>query len=166
MLDWLTAPWSEPVLVRAFAEVGLIGVVGGMLGCWLVLYELSYSTESLAHALFPGLVAASLLGLPLLAGGAAGVLVGAAGVARTSSWPSCSRAMRVAISSASRTSCVTKIAVLPISRRSARNWRCSSTRVTGSSAPNGSSNSRSGGSAASARATPTRWRWPPDSSRG
>src|SRR2546426_879067 len=73
-----------------------------------------------------------------------------AGVARTSSRPSCSRAMRVATSSASRTSCVTKIAVLPISRRSARNWRCSSTRVTGSSAPNGSSNSRSGGGGAPA----------------
>ena len=37
-------------------------------------------------------------------------------------------------------------------------------RVTGSSAPNGSSISRIGGSAASARATPTRCRWPPDSS--
>jgi len=57
MLDWLTAPWSEPVLQRAFAEVALIGLVGGLLGCWLVLYELSYSAESLAHALFPGLVA-------------------------------------------------------------------------------------------------------------
>ena len=34
----------------------------------------------------------------------------------------------------------------------------------GSSAPNGSSISRIGGSAASARATPTRCRWPPDSS--
>ena len=39
-------------------------------------------------------------------------------------------------------------------------------RVTGSSAPNGSSISRIGGSAASARATPTRWRCPPDSSCG
>jgi ABC-type Mn2+/Zn2+ transport system permease subunit len=97
MLDWLTAPWSEPVLVRAFAEVGLIGVVGGMLGCWLVLYELSYSTESLAHALFPGLVAASLLGLPLLAGGAAGVLVGAAGVALAGRAPEIGRDTAVGV---------------------------------------------------------------------
>jgi len=80
MLDWLTAPWSEPVLLRAFAEVALIGLVGGLLGCWLVLYELSYSAESLAHALFPGLVGAALLGVPLLLGGIAGVLVGAVGV--------------------------------------------------------------------------------------
>src|SRR3954469_2032683 len=74
MVDWLTAPWAEPALQRAFAEVALVGLVGGVLGCWLVLYELSYSAESLAHALFPGLVAAALLGLPLLLGAGAGIL--------------------------------------------------------------------------------------------
>src|SRR4051812_29015313 len=59
---------------RAALEVALLGVCGGLLGCWVVFYELSYSAESLAHALFPGLVAAALLGLPLLLGAAAGVL--------------------------------------------------------------------------------------------
>jgi hypothetical protein len=43
-------------------------------------------------------------------------------------------------------------------------WRRS--RVIGSSAPNGSSISISGGSTASARARPTRWRWPPESCAG
>jgi hypothetical protein len=38
--------------------------------------------------------------------------------------------------------------------------------VIGSIAPNGSSMSRTGGSAARARATPTRWRWPPESCAG
>ncbi len=36
----------------------------------------------------------------------------------------------------------------------------------GSMAPNGSSINSTGGSAANARATPARWRWPPDSSVG
>jgi ABC-type Mn2+/Zn2+ transport system permease subunit len=62
-------------------ELLLLGITGGVLGCWIVLYELSYSAESLAHALFPGLVAAALLGLPLLLGGVAGVAVGAAAIA-------------------------------------------------------------------------------------
>ena len=44
--------------------------------------------------------------------------------------------------------------------------RRSSWRVIASSAPNGSSIRTIGGSTASARATPTRWRCPPDSSRG
>ena len=69
------------MLQRAFAEVALIGVVGGLLGCWLVFYELSYSTESLAHALFPGLVGAALLGAPLLLGATAGIVVAALSVA-------------------------------------------------------------------------------------
>ena len=44
--------------------------------------------------------------------------------------------------------------------------RCSSARVMGSSAPKGSSIRSNDGSAARARATPTLWRCPPDSSRG
>ncbi len=39
-----------------------------------------------------------------------------------------------------------------------------SRRVIGSKAPNGSSSKITGGSAARARATPTRCRWPPESS--
>ena len=47
---------------RALVEVALLGLAGGALGCWVVLYGLSYSAESLAHALFPGLVVAALIG--------------------------------------------------------------------------------------------------------
>ena len=61
------------------ARARLVGVVGGVLGCWIVLYEL-YSAESLAHSLFP-LVLAALLGFPLVLGGAIGVLAAAAAVA-------------------------------------------------------------------------------------
>ena len=42
-------------------ELALVGLLTGVLGCWVVFYELSYSAESLAHALFPGLVVAALL---------------------------------------------------------------------------------------------------------
>jgi ABC-type Mn2+/Zn2+ transport system permease subunit len=73
----LAEPWQEPIMQRALLEVALIGACGGLLGCWVVFYEMSYSAESLAHALFPGLVVAALLGLPLLLGAGAGI-VGAA----------------------------------------------------------------------------------------
>ena len=46
------------------------------------------------------------------------------------------------------------------------NSSCSCSRVSGSTAPNGSSMSSTGGSAPRARATPTRWASPPDSSCG
>ena len=58
----LADPWREPLIRRAFLEVALIGVTGGTLGCWVVLYGLSYGAESLAHGLFPGLTA-SVMGL-------------------------------------------------------------------------------------------------------
>lgn len=81
MIDWLTDPWSQEVIRRAFAEVVLLGAVGGALGCWVVLYGLSYGAESLAHGLFPGLVVAALVGAPLLVGGAVGIAVAALAVA-------------------------------------------------------------------------------------
>jgi ABC-type Mn2+/Zn2+ transport system permease subunit len=66
---------------RALLEVVLLGLTAGALGCWIVFYELSYSAESLAHALFPGLVLASLTGIPLILGGAAGVIAAALAIA-------------------------------------------------------------------------------------
>ena len=77
----LADPWREPLIRRAFLEVALIGVTGGALGCWVVLYGLSYGAESLAHGLFPGLVLAALTGIPLVAGGAVGLVVAALAIA-------------------------------------------------------------------------------------
>jgi len=93
----LADPWSQEILQRAAAEVALVGIVGGLLGCWIVFYELSYGAESLAHALFPGLVIASLAGLPLLLGGAAGLAVASLGVAVVGRVPQIGRDTATAI---------------------------------------------------------------------
>jgi len=77
----LVEPWTYGFMQRALLELVLLGAVGGIVGCWVIFYELAYSTESLAHALFPGLVVAALVGAPLLLGGAVGVLVAAVSVA-------------------------------------------------------------------------------------
>ncbi len=77
----LWEPWTHGFMQRALLELVLLGVVGALAGCWIVFYELAYSAESLAHALFPGLVGAALLGVPLVAGGAVGLLVAAAAIA-------------------------------------------------------------------------------------
>jgi ABC-type Mn2+/Zn2+ transport system permease subunit len=96
-MDWLTEPWAESIMQRALAEVALIGVVGGALGCWLVFYGLSYSAESLAHAVFPGLVGAALLGVPLLVGGAAGLLAAAVAIALAARVPEIGRDTAVGV---------------------------------------------------------------------
>lgn len=77
MIDSIFEPLSHGTTLRALIEITVLGVVSGAIGCWIVLYELSYSAESLAHGLFPGLVIAALIGAPLLLGGAIGVLVAA-----------------------------------------------------------------------------------------
>lgn len=77
MIEWLTDPLSFGASTRALIEIMILGSVSGVVGCWVVLYRVSYSAESLAHGMFPGLVGAALLGLPLLLGGAVGILVAA-----------------------------------------------------------------------------------------
>jgi ABC-type Mn2+/Zn2+ transport system permease subunit len=93
----LLEPWSHAFMQRALLELLFVGVLGAVLGCWIVLYELAYSAESLAHALFPGLVAAALLGLPLLLGAGGGVLAAAVGVALAGRLPGIGRDVAVAI---------------------------------------------------------------------
>jgi ABC-type Mn2+/Zn2+ transport system permease subunit len=93
----LLEPWQHGFMQRAFLELALVGVLTGMLGCWIVFYELSYSAESLAHALFPGLVGAALLGLPLLLGAAAGLGAGALAIGLAATIPGIGRDTAVAI---------------------------------------------------------------------
>ncbi|HEV2921692.1 MAG TPA: metal ABC transporter permease, partial [Actinomycetota bacterium] len=50
----LVEPFTEPIVQRAAAGVVLLGIVGGLAGCWVVLYGLSYAAESLAHGSLPG----------------------------------------------------------------------------------------------------------------
>jgi ABC-type Mn2+/Zn2+ transport system permease subunit len=97
LLGSLAEPFAEPIGRRALAEVVLLGLAGGALGCWLVAYNLSYSAESLAHALLPGLVVASLAGLPLLLGAAAGLLAAALTVALAGRAPAVGRDAAVAV---------------------------------------------------------------------
>jgi ABC-type Mn2+/Zn2+ transport system permease subunit len=93
----LLEPWQQGLVQRAFLELALVGLVGGALGCWVVFHGFSYSAESLAHALLPGLVGAALLGLPLVAGAAAGLVGAALAIALASQVPGIGRDASVAI---------------------------------------------------------------------
>jgi ABC-type Mn2+/Zn2+ transport system permease subunit len=93
----LWEPWTQGFMQRALLELVLLGTVGGLVGCWVLFYELAYSTESLAHALFPGLVLAALVGLPLLAGGALGVAAAAVSIALVRRVPGLSADTSVAV---------------------------------------------------------------------
>jgi ABC-type Mn2+/Zn2+ transport system permease subunit len=81
VFDALLDPWRSDIGARALAEMLLIALAAGPLGCWVVLFRLSYGAESLAHAMFPGLVIASLAGFSLPLGAALGVAVAAPSIA-------------------------------------------------------------------------------------
>ena len=93
----LTGPLSDPLTRRALLEVFLVGVTSGAVGCWVVLYGLSYSSESLSHSLLPGLVVATLAGAPLLLGGTVGVIVAALAIALVARVPTVANDTAVAI---------------------------------------------------------------------
>jgi ABC-type Mn2+/Zn2+ transport system permease subunit len=97
VLDALADPFSQGLMQRALLEVLLLAVLGGTLGCWIVLGKLSYGAESLAHGMFPGLVLATLAGVPLLLGGAAGILVAALAIALAGRIPAVGRDDAVAV---------------------------------------------------------------------
>ena len=53
------APESSPGFAADKPHWGVLSISGGVIGCWLVLNELSYGAESLPHSMFPGLVVAA-----------------------------------------------------------------------------------------------------------
>jgi len=72
---------SSGIMQRAFVEAVVLGLACGPLGVWILLLKRAYAAESLSHAMLPGLVIASLAGLPLILGATGGVLVAAIGIA-------------------------------------------------------------------------------------
>ncbi|GLW30274.1 metal ABC transporter permease [Actinoplanes regularis] len=79
--------WWDDVLHRAVTEVVLVGVLAGLIGVRVVQRRLSFLTMALTHATFPGVVAASIIGVNILVGGAAAGAVVALGVAALSRRP-------------------------------------------------------------------------------
>lgn len=73
--------WWDDALHRATAEVVLAGALAGLVGVRIVLRRLSFFTMALTHATFPGVVAASIIGVDILIGGVVAGGVVALGVA-------------------------------------------------------------------------------------
>jgi ABC-type Mn2+/Zn2+ transport system permease subunit len=90
-------PLQEPFMQRALAEVVLVGIAGGALGCWVVFYGFSYAAESLAHSIFPGLVLAAVAGVPLLLGATPAIILAALAIALSARIAGVSREAAVAV---------------------------------------------------------------------
>lgn len=68
MRHLLVDPFRSPYMLRALLQILLLAVLGGMAGVHVLLRRLAFVTEALQHTVFPGIVAAFLLGRSLLVG--------------------------------------------------------------------------------------------------
>jgi ABC-type Mn2+/Zn2+ transport system permease subunit len=93
----MLAPLENEFMLRAIGEVTLIGSAGAAIGCWVVLYRLSYAAESLAHSALPGVVIAAIVGVPLLLGGVPAILIAALAIAAVARVPGVSREAGVGV---------------------------------------------------------------------
>ncbi|RKR91736.1 ABC-type Mn2+/Zn2+ transport system permease subunit [Micromonospora pisi] len=68
--------WWDDVFHRALVAAMLVGLLAALVGVQVVLRRLSFFTMAMSHATFPGVVAASIIGINIYLGGAlAGLLV-------------------------------------------------------------------------------------------
>ncbi len=79
VLNGITEPLSNPIVLRALVACALVAVAAGMLGCVLLVRRLSLLGDALGHAVLPGvgvawLVAGVGVGGLLLGGFIAGVI--------------------------------------------------------------------------------------------
>ena len=69
MIHWLTDPLQNAFMVRAFVAAAFIGLACSVVGVFVVLRNLSFIGDGLAHASFAGIVIAFLLKINLYVGG-------------------------------------------------------------------------------------------------
>jgi manganese/iron transport system permease protein len=81
-MDILLEPLSLAFFVRALVASALVGVVCAVVGTYVVLRGVAFIGDAIAHAGFPGVVAAYLLGAPFYLGAA----VAAVGTALAIGW--------------------------------------------------------------------------------
>lgn len=68
MIDTLLQPFQFPFMQNAFYIMLMISIPTSLLSCYLVLKGWSLMGDAISHAVLPGVVAAYVLGIPLIIG--------------------------------------------------------------------------------------------------
>jgi manganese/iron transport system permease protein len=68
MIETLLLPFQFAFMNKAFLMMAILAVPTSMLSCYLVLKGWSLMGDAISHAVLPGIVAAYLLGIPLIIG--------------------------------------------------------------------------------------------------
>ena len=81
LTDALLEPFALDVVERALLGGSLVAVLCGVVGTWVVIRGMAFLGEALAHGMLPGVAVATVLGLPVLAGGALSAIAMSLGIA-------------------------------------------------------------------------------------
>lgn len=80
MMDSLLEPFAYGYMVKAMGVSAFVGLVCGLLSCFLTLKGWSLTGDALAHAIVPGVAVAHLSGLPMAAGAMVAALLASGGM--------------------------------------------------------------------------------------
>jgi len=77
----IAEPFALDFLQRALLGGSLVAVLCGVVGTWVVIRGMAFLGEALAHGMLPGVALATVLGAPVLVGGALSAVVMSLGIA-------------------------------------------------------------------------------------
>jgi manganese/iron transport system permease protein len=80
-MSWLTDPLGYDFVLRALAEVVVMGATCGAIGAYVIVRRLAFIGDAISHAVFPGIVLAYLAGLSIFGGALVAGLITALGIA-------------------------------------------------------------------------------------
>lgn len=78
--DWLAEPWRLIFMQHAFMAIVIVGLVCGVVGTFVVLRGMAFVGDAFAHAVFPGIVIAFLLGSSIFVGALVAAVVVSLGI--------------------------------------------------------------------------------------
>lgn len=81
LVDWLIDPFASSVTMQRGLVVGSLSAVAcGLVGTWVVLRNMSFLGDALAHGVLPGLAIATVIGFSVTLGAVASAAVMIAGI--------------------------------------------------------------------------------------
>lgn len=68
LVDWLIAPLQYEFMLRGLVAAVLVGIICGVVGCFIILRGLALMGDALSHAVLPGVAIAFMLGINFFIG--------------------------------------------------------------------------------------------------
>ncbi len=69
-MHWLTEPFTADFVMRALLGGGFAAVICGVVGTWVVIRGMAFLGEAIGHGMLPGVALATVVGAPVMLGGA------------------------------------------------------------------------------------------------